>query len=260
MAKFAWLSVPLSLVVSVALQAGSAGQHTREGALAHSIILGFFIISGVVCGIVALCGIPKYGAKGILWPALTGICLWLLLALLAIPTFMLVQKKAEQIRAARTQRVDLAPAVHTPGAERLEDTEFGFSFDIPAGYRAVPSASTPKQYRYLYGQPSASGAVSVVAVVLLQGAKLPGQHLTPADVPAGKGALLDTFSWRGLPVDGFRVSEPSPQGEYITFNVQIPLKKRTVQIGFGGPATKEAETRALATRALSTLEGEPNWP
>lgn len=260
MAKFAWISVPLCFGMGIFLQAGSTGQPTQGEMMGRAMAVGLLMLVGVVCGLIALCAIPKYGAKGLLAPALTGLVLWIGLAALAFPTYMKVRQNAEQVRTARSQRIDLTAVTHLPGAERLEDAELGFSFDIPAGYQAVPAASKPKQYRHLYGRPTAGETASVIAVISLPGAKLPTQHLTAASLPAGKGASLLSFTWRGLPVDAFRVSEPSAHGEFITFNVQIPLKKHTLQIGFGGPVAREAENRAIAIQTLSTLEGEPNWP
>lgn len=228
--------------------------------MGQAIVAGFLMLTGILCGIVALCVIPRYGAKGLLGPALTGLLLWLLLTAIAVPSFTRARGLALKARAAQSQRVALTPVLHIPGATRLQDAELDFSFDIASGYQAAPAESRPKQYRHLYGRPNASGAASVIGVSFLPGAKFPNQHLTSADIPAGRNASLVSFIWRGLPVDAFRVSEPSPQGDYVTFNVQIPLKKHTVQLAFGGPATKEAETRALAVQTLSSFDGQPNWP
>jgi hypothetical protein len=259
MAKYAWVSVLLSFVVNIFLQAGSAG-NPKEGATGQAIVAGFLMLSGVVCGIIALCGIPKYGAKGLLGPALTGILLWLLLAGLAFPVYHQVRERAEKVHAMRSQRVDLTPATHTPGAERLQDAELFFSFDLPAGYQPVPPASVPKQFRYAYVKPIPGEAASAILVSFLGGTILPSEHLRPEHLPPGQGKTLTAFFWRGLPVDGIRVLEKTPQGEFVTFNVQLPLKRRAVQIGFGGPVAREAEIHTLAAHTLATLEGEPNWP
>lgn len=260
MAKFSWMSVLLSIVVNVALQSGSAGHHTKEEALGQAIVVGLIMLAGVVCGIAALCGIPKYGSKGLVWPALTGLLLWLGLSAIAVPNFLRAREMALKVRAAQAQRIDLTPAIYSPGTGRLKDTELAFSFDIPAGYQPVPAESLPKRYRYAYIHPNPGEPASVIIVTIMAGTHLTSQHLGAADIPPGKGATLTNFSWRGLVVDGFRVLEKSPQGEFITFNIQIPLKKRTIQVGFGGPIAQEAETRALATQTLASLEGEPNWP
>ena len=42
-------------------------------------------ISAVVCGVIALCGIRKYGKKGLLWKGLVGVLLPICLVLAAIP-------------------------------------------------------------------------------------------------------------------------------------------------------------------------------
>jgi len=263
MANFSWISIPLCFFVSMMLGTGAIGHPSKESVQGNAIVIGFIILTGVLCGIIALCGIPKYGAKGLLWPALTGILLWLglgTLGFLSIPALRLIQKRAAAAHAAKAHKMDLAPVVHTPGAERLQDAEFAFSFDVPPGYRPVPAASKPAQYRYFYMKPDNGELRSIILVSLSGGTQWAGQHLDPARVPLDKRSAMISFSWRGLVVDGSRIREKAPQGDYLTFNVQIPLKKRTVQISFCGPATKEAELHALAIQTLATFEGEPNWP
>jgi hypothetical protein len=99
----------------------------------------------------------------------------------------------------------------------------------------------------------------VVLVKSLKGTIVPNEHLTSQYLPPGKNLTLTSFSWRGLDVDGVRVPEKIPSGDYVTLNVQIPLKRAAIQIGFGGPAASEASVRALAEQVLSTMDGEVNW-
>ncbi len=194
------------------MRTGSTVNHTRADALAEAILAGLPIVAGIGCGIVALCAIPKYGHKGLLRPALVGLFFWLILAALAFPVFQNVQRRAAKIHAAQAQRIDLTPATHAPGAERLQDAELAFSFDLPAGYQPVPAGSLPKQFRYVYIRPVAGEAASAIMVTFLGGTILPSDHLRPEHMPPGQGTTLTTFSWRGLPVDGLRVLEKSPQG------------------------------------------------
>ncbi|TCO90166.1 hypothetical protein EV701_11192 [Chthoniobacter flavus] len=261
MASFSWISIPLCIFANLALGSASVSHSTKESAMGNAIVIGFIALTGILCGIIALCGIPKYGTKGLLWPALTGILLWLGLGALAVPTFALVRKKAEAVLAARVRKVDFTPATHTPGAKRLQDAELAFSFDLPPGYQPVPAESVPKQFRYIYVKPGVGEPPSVIIVSLVgTGIPIAGQHVSPSDLPPGKDVTLTSFSWRGLAVDGFRVPEKTAQGNAINFNVQLPLKKRLVQVTFGGPATKEAALHSLAIQTLATFEGEPNWP
>jgi hypothetical protein len=78
-------------------------------------------------------------------------------------------------------------------------------------------------------------------------------------VPPGKPVSIVTFNWLGLPVDGFRVVDKLGSGEYLSFNVQIPLRKQAIQLGFGGAVSSESELHALVDQLLPTLDGETNW-
>jgi hypothetical protein len=258
-ANFSWISVVLSVALNVILMAGGVSAHSREAALVQGSIAIIFLISGVICAIVALYSIPKYGTKGLLWPALSGIVIWVLLIVLAIPSFLLARNKALKVQAARAKMVALAPVTHLPGAQRVQDSELGFVFELPQGFTAIPPESKPKQYRYAFIKPGVGEANSVVTATGVGGAFLAGRHLKSIDVPQGLGNTLVTFSWRGLDIDCLRVPEKTAAGDYVTFNVQVPLKKQAIQIGFGGPASSEALIKARAEQVLSTLEGEVNW-
>jgi len=54
---------------------------------------------GVVLGVIALCGIPKYGQKGILVKALFGILVPVLLILVSLPAAMKAAAIASKIKA-----------------------------------------------------------------------------------------------------------------------------------------------------------------
>lgn len=69
-------------------------------ATTHAIILLF----GLICGIVALCGIRKHGKAGILTKALLGLLIPVLLTALAVPNFL-----ASRSRAARYKQFVMTP-------------------------------------------------------------------------------------------------------------------------------------------------------
>jgi len=257
-AQLSWLSVVISLGVNVILAGPLQAAGAREKLLLLAGFAGLMFLTGLSCGIAALCGIPRHGAKGLLWPALTGIVLWLLLTVIAIPNFLLARHKALERRAAMAHPVELTSLARNPGAERLQDAELGFALELPPGYRAMPAASLPKVYRYGYLKPGVGEPNSVLMVKGLGGTLLPGEHLTVAQLPAGKNLTVVPFSWRGLAVDGIRVPEKADSGEYVTFNVQIPLKRQAIQISFGGPAASEALLKVRAGQVLSTLDGKIN--
>jgi hypothetical protein len=246
----------LSIFVGMGVNITMLG--AAHSALQKAIVAGFAPVTGLLAGIIALFAIPKYGRKGLLWPALSGICVWLLLLLLAviaIPSFNAARQKALQVRAAREKAARLTPVVHIPDAVRVSDAALGFSFELPPDYSAFPADKKPAGYRYAYLKMNSGKAASVVAVETLPGTISLSSHLTAKNLPAGKGWSLSIFSWRGLDVDGVRIPETTPAGSYVTIKVQIPLKQQAIQLAFGGPADDEANIRALAERVLSTLDG-----
>ena len=58
------------------------------GSTVIGIVSGFIILSGIVFGIIGLCGIPKYGKRGLLSKSIIGIAIPIILILLAIPVIL----------------------------------------------------------------------------------------------------------------------------------------------------------------------------
>jgi hypothetical protein len=244
------------------LQAGANGADPRGTAHISGLLSGIITLIGIVAGIIALCGIPRHGRKGLLLPALTGLGLYLLMFLLAIPVFLNVRAKAKALALAAQNPTVLQPARHTEGAKRFEDAGLGLSFDIPDGFQPMDFHNLPPQYKYGFIKPGEGGFNSVVMVQPL-GAKLGrGEQLQTTDLPKAlqeKGVTVATLNWRGIQVDAFRVPEKSNDQPYINLNVQIPIREAAVQLCFGGPAGKAPEIRARAEQVLASLEGESNW-
>jgi hypothetical protein len=258
LATYSWASILLSVAVNLLMPGMAQSSHTREEVLGKAIVQALFAVTGLLAGIIALFGIPKYGRKGLLWPALCGTCVWLLLVALALPIFNAARQKALQVRASKAQQIQLTPVVHLPEAVRISDSKLGFSFELPPEYTPLPADKKPASYRYAYWKQVPGNAPSVVVVTTLNGTISPNDHLDPKSIPPGKAGSYTRFVWRGLEVDGFRVPETTPAGSYVTFQVQIPLKQQAIQIGFGGPGDDETTVRALAARVLSTLDGPLN--
>ena len=232
------------------------GGRATSGIAGHipAIFAGLCVIVGVTSGIIALFGMRRHGREGLLIPALIGIGLWVFLAAIAIPAFNAVRRKA----LALQRPTSLAPATHDAQASQIRDTDLGFSFDLPEGYQEFAKSAIPPGVRFAYVKPGGTAQNSVLLVKPL-GGQLPRRHLRSDEVPGGKSFSLLTFPWRGLAVDTVRVEETINGAAYLTFNVQIPLRKEAVQISFGGPAEQEAPIRLTAGRVLSSLEGESNW-
>ncbi len=208
-------------------------------------------VSGVLSGVIALLGMRRYGRKGILSPAIIGIGLWVLLIALALVSVIIVKRSGVH----RCSTV-LAPATHALSATRVVDRETGFSFDLPEGFQPFPSADAPKGFRYAYFR-AKTGEANRVLLVRNLGGWLPREHLKPEQLPAGK--LLTSVSWRGLSVDGITAREVVQGVDYLSLNIQIPLRREAIQLTFGAPYNAFLELRHVAEQVLSSLEGETNW-
>jgi len=67
-------------------------------AIIVSTVAGLSLLTGIIAGIVALFGIPKYGRKGILVKALCGILIPIILTGLAIPALVMARAKAGEFQ------------------------------------------------------------------------------------------------------------------------------------------------------------------
>jgi len=152
----------------------------------------------------------------------------------------------------------LKPLTQIPGGRPAYDSELGFVFQVPPEYGDFAPETKPAGYRHAFIHQEPAPPHSVLLVKGL-GGTLGRVRLKAADIPKGQPASLVEFNWRGRPVDGIRVPEKTAVGDYVTFNVQIPLRKQGVQFGFGGPAASEAKIREVVEKVLSSLDGQPEF-
>src|SRR5829696_6364726 len=96
-AKGSWVCTIVAVVI---LQVGRRTGHVGMGELAGVLIIGV----GLLLGVIALFGIPKYGVRGILGPALVGIAVNGLLILIFVTNFVAARAKA------RGASLDVPPA------------------------------------------------------------------------------------------------------------------------------------------------------
>lgn len=98
-ATYAVLAIPACIFLNIVLggivrsAAESLSPATR---LIFSAIPGFIMLSAFPAGIIALCGIPKYGKKTLLWKGLFGVIVPIILMALAVTAFFQVKKMSEE--------------------------------------------------------------------------------------------------------------------------------------------------------------------
>jgi hypothetical protein len=257
LANLTWITLLVSVVFQSLVAAAHWVPHTRLELLTSGLIKFSLAVGGMGCGVIALSRVRKYGRAGIFGPALAGLIAWVVVSALAVLILGTMRYRADVQR--ESVKAKFAPMAHLPHGVRVEDAEWGYSFELPPEFQKLPAEKMPGgNYRLAYMKQNGDQPAEVVIVEGLGGTILPDQHITAKDLP-DKSYTLTPFIWRGLAVDGVRIPETMGAGEYVTYKAQIPIKKQSIQIGFGGPATEEAHIKAFAEQVLSTLDGPVNW-
>lgn len=104
-ASYGVLIIPTAIALNVTLVAGVSAALSEAPPLVRagiSAIPGFLILSALPAGVIALCGIPKYGRKKLLWKGLVGVLVPVLLFAMAMFAFLKVRDSALK-RARQSQ-------------------------------------------------------------------------------------------------------------------------------------------------------------
>lgn len=90
-----------SLIVN--LFVGGAARMALHGGMGGVVIAGALMLLAVIFGMIALCGIPRYGSKCLLWEGLVSVLIPVLLITFAIPVYKTVRMKAQARMHAQQQ-------------------------------------------------------------------------------------------------------------------------------------------------------------
>jgi hypothetical protein len=223
-----------------------------------SLVGGFALIIAMVSGAIALFGISRHGRRGLLWPALAGLLPWVLLVVVAIPGFLDARRQALAF-PVKPRTGEMLPVETLPGANRIRHSTLGFSFDVPGGFDEIPLTKSLAKFWKLFGKPALPGDLAEVFGVQLLGTRLPRRHLDPSLFPPGAHATLSRLSWRGVEVDAIRLSETTDGKNYVSYNIQIPLRGEAIQLMLGAPTERETELKARIQTLLASLDGPSDW-
>ena len=118
----------MSLIImsgtNMMIQSSLQGAKSRELYIFISVLFSIMALVGIISGVIALFGVRRYGRKGILWPALIGITIWLLLPALAFPALYRVSQLTKQAAAAQ-KSTSLSAVQHITNATPVQLTERG---------------------------------------------------------------------------------------------------------------------------------------
>jgi hypothetical protein len=91
LARASWIAPLIGIAVNVAMVGAQVSPSSKL-----RLIGSIFCLIGFLCGLIALCGIPKYGTKGILGSAILGLSITGLMIILATIGFVAVKKRVAQ--------------------------------------------------------------------------------------------------------------------------------------------------------------------
>ena len=146
-------------------------------------------------------------------------------------------------------------------SENIVDKSLGFTLALPEGF--LPRADLVGSQKgiihaFSLGDPNDDEVDTFLMIEDLGGTIGPeplNQNSLPKDF---KGQLLTT-TWQGFEVDVFRIPEESKGTEIVNYNVQVPLKRRAIQVRLIGLMKYDQELKNLMPRLLESLQGESNW-
>jgi GYF domain 2 len=260
-ARISWISMLVGMAFAAVL-VWSIVQHGsgRLDAMTKvaSSVGGAALLLTLVSGIAALCGIPRHGRKGILPQAVAGLLPLVLLVAFSIPGWLGARQRAREF-ALEPRAAQMLPVQVSPDAKRITHPSLGFSLDVPAGLVEFPSNRADLKLWKLFGRPPAPGDLAEVFGIQPLGMMLPRRHLDPRTIPGAVAKSVHRVSWRGVMVDAVRLPESKDGKNYVTYNVQIPLKGEAIQLMLGAPAEREAELKSRIDAVLASLDGPNDW-
>jgi hypothetical protein len=144
--------------------------------------------------------------------------------------------------------------------ETISDPQLGFELTVPDGFIQDPSRAQGDIVYVFKREPAGDQKFETLILVTRLKSYLGREKLDPKDVAARSSSVtLTTEKWKDFDIDVFRVPEEMDGMRWLTFNAQVPLKPKAIQIGVAGEAAREEELRMLLRRVLNNLDGPTNW-
>lgn len=146
-------------------------------------------------------------------------------------------------------------------AETIRDTRRGFSLALPDGFHVAKTAAAVPHVAHVfaYGEQK-DGEIGVLLFIEELGGLLPKGNLSHQQLPADFKGLLFRVPWQDLTLDALEVRERMNGNDYVTYQIQIPIKAGGIQLKLFGPSSRTPELKAILPLILEGLHGESNWP
>lgn len=149
---------------------------------------------------------------------------------------------------------------HGVAGETIVDNTLGFTLTLPDDFEPnddLAAVAPNAIHAFVLGDPSDDQVDVMLFIENLRG--VIGRERLAEKLPPGFQGRLFVTHWRGFEVEAFEIPEQVDGVEFVTYNVQIPLKRSAIQVRLFGPTARQPELRRLLSETLTGLEGESNW-
>ena len=202
------------------------------------IISGTFMLLYVAAfctSIYAMVSVRKHGSKGILFRAIIGFLLNG--AILALT-------------------ISIIPALRRA---RAVAAQVDFRIETPMGFKDYPEGREDPSVRqaFINGDPLDAEPDIVLLVIDLGG--IIGKENLVRELSKREGIKAVNMKWQSHDIPVVKVFEKVGPLETVTYNAQIPLLPKAIQIRLAGVKEKEVEMEQILRIVLGSIEGESNW-
>jgi len=227
------LYVPF-IAIGVNLLTKSIQQSSKLSAFAISSVCSVLIIIGFIFGIIALLGMKKHGKKGILWRSIIGLSVNSFLIISAILLFNSMAKMKEKMKTPK------------------------YSLSMPKAFiEYTDIVQKPNIIKtYIKGDPN-DNPPDIMCLVEDLGGTISKEDII--DIKGRNDISLIKKKWNGYIIDVFRIEEKLQNIDTLTFNAQIPLYPRAIQITLVGLKSKEKELLKDLDSIILGIDGQSNW-
>lgn len=143
----------------------------------------------------------------------------------------------------------------------VDDKALNITLALPDGFERMtdfqpaPGVEVPYAFRR-----AGTGAEEPVCVFIQRLPGPIGRERIPRDRIGKKGIVeLYTAGWKSFEVDVIVVRETHEGSAVLTYNAQVPIKPRAIQLMVMGVESDKPQLKALTAQLLGSLDGQTNW-
>ena len=149
-------------------------------------------------------------------------------------------------------------------AEVLDDRTYGFSLEVPEGFKPYPGGLEEKDviHSFILGDPADTETVVIINVKRLHRTFPVTQRFNPAEVSqsakdTGVGMELQEIRWNGHVLDVIRSTMNLPDGRQSSgYTVHFPLRPEAIEVVVGGLKERDEDFRSFIKSVVGSFHGD----